>query len=65
MVWTDFLSAIALVLVIEGLMPTLNPEGWRSTMQRMGEMEAISLRKIGIVSMVAGTTLLYFIRSSS
>ncbi len=63
MVWSDFLAAIALVLVIEGLLPALNPNGWREAMVRLAEMESESLRKMGLMSMVAGAALLYLIRA--
>lgn len=63
MVWSDFLAAIALVLVIEGLLPALNPQGWRDTMVRLAEMESDTLRKMGLLSMVAGAALLYLIRA--
>ncbi len=63
MVWSDFLAAIALVLVIEGLLPALNPSGWRETMVRLAEMESETLRKMGLMSMVAGAVLLYLIRA--
>ncbi len=63
MVWSDLFAALALVLVIEGLLPALNPQGWRDTMVRLSEMESETLRKMGLVSMVAGAALLYLIRA--
>lgn len=63
MAWTDLFAALALVLVIEGLLPALNPQGWRETMMQLAEMESETLRKMGLVSMVAGAALLYFIRA--
>lgn len=62
MAWSDLFAALALVLVIEGLLPALNPEGWRETMGRLAGMESGQLRKIGLVSMVAGAGLLYLVR---
>jgi membrane protease subunit HflC len=38
--WTDFLSALALVLVIEGMMPFLNPGGTRRTMALIAQLRA-------------------------
>jgi uncharacterized protein YjeT (DUF2065 family) len=63
MLWSDFLAAIALVLVIEGLLPALNPKGWRETMVRLAQVESETLRKMGLISMVAGAALLYLIRA--
>ncbi|MBC8519857.1 MAG: DUF2065 domain-containing protein [Gammaproteobacteria bacterium] len=62
MVWSDLLAALALVLVIEGLLPALNPDGWRDTMGRLAGMESGQLRKMGLISMVAGAGLLYLVR---
>jgi uncharacterized protein YjeT (DUF2065 family) len=64
MVWSDLFAALALVLVTEGLLPALNPQGWRETMVRLAGMESDTLRKMGVVSMVAGAALLYLIRVS-
>ncbi len=60
--WKDLLAALALVLVIEGIMPFLNPHGMRQAFQRIAEMPDRVLRMIGLVSMVSGALLLYFIR---
>lgn len=60
--WTDFLSALALVLVLEGLMPFVNPRGTRRTMALIARMEDRVLRTVGMASMVAGLLLLYFVR---
>ena len=62
MVWTDLFAALALVLVIEGLLPALNPQGWRDTMLRLAEMDIKQLRRMGLISMVAGAGILYFVR---
>lgn len=58
----DLLAAIALVLVLEGILPFLTPDGMRKVMVQMASMDDRSLRISGLVSMVAGLTLLYFIR---
>ncbi len=63
MIWSDFLAAVALVLVFEGLLPALNPNGWRGAMVRLLEMESETLRRMGLMSMVAGAALLYWIRA--
>lgn len=62
MAWSDLFAALGLVLVIEGLLPALNPDGWRETMSRLSGMESGQLRKMGLISMVAGAGLLYFVR---
>jgi uncharacterized protein YjeT (DUF2065 family) len=55
------LSAFALVLVIEGLMPLLSPRHWRSAFERMLAMQDGQLRFMGLVSVLAGLLLLLVI----
>ena len=61
--WTDLLSAVALVMVIEGLLPFANPRASRRTMAMLAQMPEDKLRLAGLVSIVAGALLLYFVRS--
>ncbi|MEA3413816.1 MAG: DUF2065 domain-containing protein [Pseudomonadota bacterium] len=61
--WDDLLAAIALMLVIEGLMPFLSPRMMRSTMEQVTRMPDINLRIIGLASMVGGALMLWFVRS--
>jgi uncharacterized protein YjeT (DUF2065 family) len=58
----SLLTAFALMLVIEGLMPFLLPGSWRETFRRLIEMNDGQLRFVGLSSMVAGLILLYFLR---
>ena len=60
--WSDLLTALALVMVIEGLLPFANPEGARRAMQTISQLPARVLRMTGLVSMLAGLGLLYFVR---
>jgi len=60
--WNELLSAMALVLVIEGIMPFISPKGWRQTMLQASQLEDKALRSIGLVSMLAGAVLLYVMR---
>lgn len=62
MAWTDLFSALALVLVIEGIMPFISPKGWRETMLQASKFEDKTLRIIGFVSMLAGVIFLYVMR---
>jgi uncharacterized protein len=61
--WTDLLSAIALLMVIEGLLPFANPRGSRRTMAMLAQMPDEKLRLVGLVSIVAGLVLLWIVRS--
>lgn len=61
--WHDVLRALALVLVIEGLLPFLNPAGFRQAMHMISKMDDKRLRSGGFVSMVVGALLMYFINN--
>ena len=58
----SLLTAFALMLVIEGLMPFLVPGAWRETFRRLIEMNDGQLRFVGLSSMLAGLLLLYILR---
>ena len=60
--WSDFLAAVALILVIEGVMPFLSPDTMRRTMQQITRLPDRTLRIIGLVSMIGGSLLLYWVR---
>lgn len=57
----NFLAAVALVLVIEGILPFVCPNCWRATMQKLLEQQPRTLRMIGLLSMLLGVILLYVI----
>lgn len=61
--WTDLLSAVALLMVIEGLLPFANPRGSRRTMAMLAQLPDEKLRIAGFVSIAAGLLLLWFVRS--
>jgi len=59
---TILLTAFALMLVIEGVLPFLMPELWRQTFRKLTEMSDGQIRFIGLTSMLAGLLLLYIVR---
>ena len=56
------LTAFALMLIIEGVLPFLLPALWRDTFRKLTEMSDGQVRFIGLTSMVAGLLLLYIAR---
>jgi uncharacterized protein YjeT (DUF2065 family) len=60
--WNDLFVALALLLVIEGILPFLNPAAMRELQRKMAEMDDKSLRIAGLSSMLAGLALLYLLR---
>jgi len=60
--WQELLVAVALLLVIEGILPFLSPTKMRSILLRILEMDDKSLRISGLVSMLIGLIMLYTLR---
>jgi uncharacterized protein YjeT (DUF2065 family) len=56
------LSALALMLVIEGVLPFLVPAIWRETFRRLTELSDGQIRFIGLTSMLSGLLMLYVAR---
>lgn len=57
----DFLRALALIMVIEGLIPFLSPRRFRESLLRAASIEDRPLRVVGFVAMVGGAALLHFL----
>jgi uncharacterized protein YjeT (DUF2065 family) len=60
--WSDLLAALALVLVIEGVIPFVNPQSLRRMLATVSLLDDRSLRIAGLVSMLLGLVMLYFVR---
>ncbi len=61
--WSDLLAAFALYMVLEGILPFLNPQALRRIMLSFANVADAHLRLWGLVSMSLGVALLYFVRS--
>lgn len=48
------LSALALMLVVEGLLPFLSPAAWRQVFQRALQLSDGQIRFLGLTSMIVG-----------
>jgi uncharacterized protein YjeT (DUF2065 family) len=57
--WHDLLVAFALLLVLEGVLPFLSPQGLRRTLLLVSQMSDQTLRFAGLTSMILGCLLLY------
>ena len=51
-------SAVALVLILEGLLPFLNPGAWRRVFERALQMTDAQIRLLGLSSLAIGVTVL-------
>ena len=59
---TDLWAALALVLVLEGVLPFLAPVRWKEAVQALAQLADGQLRMIGLGSMVGGLLLLWWVR---
>lgn len=59
--WHDLLNAIALLLILEGILPFANPGSIKNIYRAMQEMPERSLRMVGLGSILAGLLLLYLV----
>lgn len=57
----DLMTAFALLLIIEGLLPMIAPQTWQRAMQELSKNNPQIIRIGGIISMLAGAVLLQFL----
>ncbi|HET9447056.1 MAG TPA: DUF2065 domain-containing protein [Steroidobacteraceae bacterium] len=62
MSWSDLLAALALYLVLEGVLPFLNPQAMKRVLTTIATLPDRQLRLWGLASMVAGVLLLSVVR---
>ena len=56
--WDLMLGALALMLVVEGLLPFFSPTAWRRLFERATKMSDGQIRFFGLSSMLAGLVML-------
>lgn len=61
--WHDLGVALALFLVLEGILPFLNPNGVRQLLVTIANLNDTQLRFAGLSSMLLGLVLLYAIKA--
>jgi uncharacterized protein YjeT (DUF2065 family) len=59
----DLFAALALVLVLEGILPFLIPDRYRTAIRSISELDDSMLRKVGLASMIVGLVLLFIVKS--
>ncbi|MGA8033756.1 MAG: DUF2065 domain-containing protein [Casimicrobiaceae bacterium] len=57
-------TALALLLVLEGLLPFMAPRLWRDSFRRLTELTDGQLRFIGMVSIAIGLVALYLTQNA-
>ncbi|PIE43560.1 MAG: DUF2065 domain-containing protein [Gammaproteobacteria bacterium] len=61
-VWQDLAVAFSLMLVLEGVIPFLYPDRWKNMVATLAKIDSRTMRIVGLISMVIGTSLLYWVR---
>ena len=56
--WSLLFGALALMLVVEGLLPFLSPPAWRRVFERAMRLTDGQIRFLGLSSMIAGVAML-------
>ncbi len=63
MYWTEILTAVALVLVLEGILPFVGPGRYKQLVAQIVRLSDNQLRAFGLTTMIAGLLLLFIVRS--
>ena len=63
MYWTEILTACALLLVLEGILPFVGPSRYKQLVAQIVLLSDNQLRIAGLVAMIAGLVLLFLVRS--
>ena len=63
--WNDLWVAMALMLILEGIVPFLSPDAMRRMLAAMLQMDDRSIRIAGFISMLVGVVLLYWVRQGN
>ncbi|MCU7938079.1 MAG: DUF2065 family protein [gamma proteobacterium symbiont of Bathyaustriella thionipta] len=60
--WHEILIAGALILVLEGILPILNPKLFKQMMFNASQINEQQLRWTGVTSMVIGAIAIYVLK---
>ena len=60
---TTFLMALALMLILEGVLPFIAPNLWRDTFRKITQMTDGQIRFVGLSSMIVGLLILLWVRA--
>ena len=59
--WQVLPVAIALVFIVEGMLPFISPNRWREMLAVAARMDDRMIRNIGLGSMLVGVFILYLV----
>jgi uncharacterized protein YjeT (DUF2065 family) len=58
----ELLTALSLVMIIEGIMPFISPGRWRELVLQVVGLDDSALRRMGLISMALGLVLLLWLK---
>ncbi len=61
--WDFLVLALALMFVIEGIFPFINPQAYRKFMLQFIKMNDKSLRRVGLSMMLLGTVFILLLKN--
>ncbi len=59
--WQVLPVAVALVFIVEGMLPFISPNRWRAMLAMAAQMDERTIRNIGLGSMLFGVVILYVV----
>jgi uncharacterized protein YjeT (DUF2065 family) len=59
----NFVIAIALLLLLEGILPFAAPQFWRRMVVKLAEQSDNTLRIAGFIAMLVGLVILFFVNT--
>lgn len=62
MAWADLAAGVAFLLILEGLLPFISPQGWRRAVAALAGLQDNQLRTFGLAFVIVGLLLLYVVR---
>jgi uncharacterized protein YjeT (DUF2065 family) len=60
-VWHQLAVTVAMVFILEGIIPFLAPRRWQNLVRVMAELDNKTMRTMGLASMLLGLALLYLV----
>ena len=63
MYWTEILTALALVFVLDGILPFVSPGRYEPVVAQIIRLSDNQLRMFGLSAMIIGLLLLFVVRS--
>jgi len=62
MYWTEILTAVALLMIIEGMLPFVGPNRYKQLVAQIASLSDNHLRIVGLAAMIGGLLLLFLVR---